>query len=273
MDRLADTGTRRTIDASGIPFSATTWGDPDARPLLLVHGVTASSGIWWRVAPRLAAAGHHVVAVDLPGHGRTGHWTGRHRFRETAEDLAAFVRVAGFQQPDLQVIGHSWGAMVTAALPSAGIRPATLVLLDPPAIPVSVIGQMANDPTWRTYDTLDEATAAIAAANPTWIEGDVAAAAQAMMAVDVDAARAIVLENGDWDAGLASLADPAAADIPVWIVRGEPATGSITMDWAASAYAERYGADHVITIAGAPHSPQRTHLDETVAAFLLALDE
>jgi pimeloyl-ACP methyl ester carboxylesterase len=266
----AHTAVRLTVEAAGIPFSALTWGEPDGPPLLLVHGVTASAAIWWRVGPALAAS-RRVVAVDLPGHGRTGHWTGRHAFRETAGDLAEFVRGAGMDRPDLRVIGHSWGAMVTASLPAVGIRPATIVLLDPPALPVSLIGQMAHDTTWRTYGSLDEAIEVVGAANPTWEAGDVAAAAEAMMEVDVEAARAVVLDNGDWDAGLAALGDPAASGIPVWVVRGEPATGGLTLDGAASAFAARYGADHVITILGAPHSPQRTNLDETVAAFERAL--
>lgn len=272
MTETAETGVRRTVDAAGTPFSWLTWGDDAERPLLLVHGVTASAAIWWRVAPRLAATGRWVVAVDLPGHGRTGHWDGRRRFTETAGKLAAFVRAAGMDRDDLQVVGHSWGAMVSAALPAAGLRPATIVLLDPPALPVSVIGAMANDPTWRTFDTLPEAAAAIAATQPAWVEGDVLAAADARMTLDVVAARSVVLDNGDWDAGLTALADPAADGIPVWVVRGEPAAGGLTLDWAAAAYAERYGEDHVITIPGAPHSPQRTHLDATVAAFVRALD-
>jgi pimeloyl-ACP methyl ester carboxylesterase len=272
MSSAIEPGIRATVEAAGIPFSALSWGDPHARPLLLVHGVTASAAIWWRVAPRLASLGRRVVAIDLPGHGRTGHWSGRHRFAETASSVAAFVGAAGMDLPGFQVIGHSWGAMVSAALPAAGLRPATIVLLDPPAIPVSVIGTMAHDPTWRTYDTLALASDAIAAANPSWSEGDVRASAEAMMEVDVVAARSVVLDNGDWDAGLGALADPAAAGIPVWLVRGEPASGGLTLDWAAEAYAQRYGPDHVITIPGAPHSAQRTHLDEVVVAFERALE-
>lgn len=271
MTTPIDPGDRVTVEAAGIPFSALTWGDPGDRSLLLVHGITASAAIWWRVGPRLAATGRRVIAVDLPGHGFTGHWTGRHRFRESAEDLAAFIRAAGLERPDLEVIGHSWGAMVTAHLPLVGIRPATIVLLDPPALPVSLIGQMAQDPTWKVFDTLSAAVAAVGAANPTWDAGDVAAAAEAMTQVSVDGARAVVLENGDWDAGLAALADPAANGIPVWVVRGEPVTGGLCMDPAAAAFRQRYGTDHVITIRGAPHSPQRTDLDVTVAAFELAL--
>ena len=69
--------------------------------------------------PALAATGRRVVAVDLPGHGRTGHWQGHHRFRDNAADVAAFVRAAGLAREDLQVVGHSWGAVTAAALPAA----------------------------------------------------------------------------------------------------------------------------------------------------------
>lgn len=46
-------------------------GEPDAPPVLCVH-TAGQSGVQWRhVAPALAAAGHHVVVPDLPGHGRS----------------------------------------------------------------------------------------------------------------------------------------------------------------------------------------------------------
>ena len=91
------------------------------------------------------------------------------------------------------------------------------------------------------------------------------------MGLEVAAARSVVVDNGDWDSGLAALADAAAAGIPVWLVRGEPASGGLTMDAAAAEFRRRYGENHVITIPGAPHSPQRTHLEATIAAFERAL--
>ena len=72
------------VDAAGIHWTARSWGAPIDRPLLLIHGVTSSSGVWWRVGPALAATGRWVIAVDLPGHGGTRPWVGHHLFRDNA---------------------------------------------------------------------------------------------------------------------------------------------------------------------------------------------
>ena len=266
-----DAGERTTVQAGGIPWSAIVWGDPAARPLLLIHGVTASAAVWWRVGPALAATGRRVSAVDQAGHGSTGHWQGHHRFRDNAADLAGFVRAAGLDRPELQVIGHSWGAVSAAALPLAGIRPATLLLLDPPVLPLERISQEASDPGQQVFDDLDEAIAAVRRSEPTWSDGDVRAKAEALLTLDEAAARSVLLDNGDWDGGLADLRDPAAGGLDIWVVRGEPATGSYVSDDAARAFAEVVGEDRVLTVDGGPHSPQRTHPEETVAAFLRAL--
>jgi len=267
-----DPGERSVTVAAGIPFSALAWGDPSARPLVLIHGVTASARIWWRIGPALAASGRRVVAPDLPGHGRTGHWTGHHRFRDNAADVAAWIRAIGFDVPEAQVVGHSWGAMTTAALPIAGIRPATIVLLDPPAIPHAVISLMASDPTEVSYPDLETAVREVGRLAPDWSATDVLAEAEALVEVEIEAARAVLLDNGDWDGGLADLTDRAADGIPTWIVRGDPATGGLLSDPAVPPFAARIGADHIVTLAGAPHAPQRTHPAETTAALLRALD-
>jgi pimeloyl-ACP methyl ester carboxylesterase len=266
-----DAGSRITIEAAGIPWSALIWGDPAARPLLLIHGVTSSAAVWWRVGPALAAAGRRVIAVDQAGHGRTGHWRGHHRMRDNAADLAAFVRAAGLDRPDLQVAGHSWGAASAAALPAVGLRPASLVLLDPPVLPLERISLEVSDPAQQPVPSVEVAIEAIRTAQPTWGEGDVRAKAEAVMELDFDAARSVLLENGDWDGGLADLRDPAAAGVDTWLIRGDPATGGYVDDAAAREFASLIGTDHVITIPGAPHSPQRTHPVETVQALLRAI--
>jgi pimeloyl-ACP methyl ester carboxylesterase len=265
-------GQRITIEAAGIPWSALVWGDPAARPLLLIHGVTSSAAVWWRIGPALAATGRRVVAVDQAGHGQTGHWQGHVRFRDNAADIAAFARAARLVTDELQVIGHSWGGVTAAALPAVGLRPRTLVLLDPPVLPLALISREASDPAQRTYDDLDEAMAVVRSSEPRWSDGDVRAKAEALITLDEAAARDVLLENGDWDGGLAELRDRAAAGIDTWVVRGEPATGGYVSEDAAAAFEVVIGAGHVLTIPGGSHSPQRLHPTETLAAFLHALD-
>ena len=267
-----DPGTRATTLAVGIEWSSIVWGDPDHRPLLLVHGVTASARIWWRVGPALAATGRHVTAVDLPGHGLTSAWLGHHRFRDNAVDLAAWIHEAGRASPDLQVVGHSYGALTAAALPRAGVRPATIVLLDPPAVPLAVMARMVADPSEQPLGDMAELIATLTAANPRWSAGDVRAKAEALSQVDAEAARAILLDNGDWDGGLRYLLEPAARGIRTWIVRGDPLAGGLLPDASLPALSAAVGPERVITLAGAPHAPQRTHAEALVAALLRALD-
>lgn len=261
-----------SVDAGGICFAARTWGSPADEPLLLIHGVTASSGIWWRVGPALAAGlRRRVVALDQAGHGRSGEWTGHHRFRDNAADVIAFAEAAGLTLPTLGVVGHSWGAMTAAAFPAAGLRPAVVVLLDPPAIPLAALTSMIDDPIERRYDDVDEAVAAIGRLHLTWPWADVVGKAEALTQFDEEAVRAVLTENGDWDGGLRDIQDPAAAGVPFRLIRGEPALGGLIPDPAAELVAEQIGRDHVITIAGGTHSPMRLRPEATILALLRAL--
>jgi pimeloyl-ACP methyl ester carboxylesterase len=271
VTRQPEPGARIVIEAAGVPFSALAWGEPVARPLVLLHGVTASAAIWWRVGPALAATGRRVLAPDLPGHGRTGHWTGRPGFAEMAVDVAAWVRAAGMARAGLQVVGHSYGAMIAAHLPAAGLAADTIVLLDPPVLPLALMARLVEDPAERTYDDIDEAIDAVSAAEPLWDPGDVRAKAAALTELDEGAARAILLENGDWDGGLAGLGSPAARGIDVWVVKGEQATGSYMPDAAVPAFEARLGADHILTVKRGAHSPQRMMLDDTLGLLRQAL--
>lgn len=266
-----DPGTDRRVDAAGYDWRAVEWGAPGDPPVLLVHGVTSCAETFWRIGPAVAAAGRRVTAVDLPGHGRTGGWRGRHRFVETAEDVAEFIRAAGLDRPALTVLGHSWGGMVVANLPRAGLRPGSLVLLDPPALPLEALEALTRDPLELPYESLDDAIAAVRATDPGWIDDDIDAKALGLIRFDVPAVLAVLLENGDWDGGLGALADPAATGIPAWMIRGEESAGGMIPDAVVPLCEARLGRQRVITIVGAPHSPQRTHPEATVRAILRAL--
>jgi pimeloyl-ACP methyl ester carboxylesterase len=161
--------------------------------------------------------------------------------------------------------------MIAAALPSAGLVPRTIILLDPPAVPVAVLELMTHDPEEQPIDDPAAMLEALARAHPEWHAGDVRAKADGLASFDQEAVRAVLLDNGDWDGGLASLAHPSARDVDVWLIRGEWTAGGLIPDGALPALHDRLGIDHVVTIPGAPHSPQRTHLELTVAAVLRAL--
>ena len=272
--RLADApaGIDGHVQSGGLRWATRSWGSPGDPPLLLVHGVTSDAATFWRLGPALAASGRRVVAVDLPGHGGTASWQGHHRLAETARELAGFVRAAGLAVPELAVLGHSWGGMVVAGLPAAGIRPRTLILLDPPHLTLERLRALTESPSEHLYATPADARAAIRAENPTWSEGDVDAKAIGLTRFTPEGVLAVLLQNGAWDAGLAALADPAAAGVPTWYVRGEWHTGGLIPDHAVRTLAARVGRDHVLTIAGGPHSPQRTHPEATAFAILRALE-
>jgi pimeloyl-ACP methyl ester carboxylesterase len=271
-------------DADGWPTLA--WGRPGDPALVLVHGVTSSAGIWWRVGPALAAAGFHVTAVDMPGHGRaprrsTDVRSWPTRFIDTAHALARFIRASGIagaqgaegaiSAPELKVVGHSWGAMVAAHLPAAGLAPKTLVLLDPPVMTRARMVSITEQPTERPYDSLEEATAVVRSEYPTWSDGDVLAKARALTEFNADLVLAVLRGNGDWDGGMAALRHPNAAASSAWLVRGEWVTGGLIPDFKVPAIEAQLGAERVLTIVGGPHSPQRTHPEATVLAILRAL--
>ena len=102
---------------------------------LLLHGTGASLHSWNGLLP-LLAADHDVVAMDLPGHARTGAAPGVSLSMERmARDVAALLDTLDVA-PAL-VVGHSSGAALAAelalngSLPGArlvGIAPAMLLL-------------------------------------------------------------------------------------------------------------------------------------------------
>ncbi|NCL74341.1 2-succinyl-6-hydroxy-2,4-cyclohexadiene-1-carboxylate synthase [Rhodococcus sp. YH1] len=78
------------------------------RTAVLIHGLGNSSDSWWQVGPVLAEHGYHVLAVDLPGHGRSAPLD-----RYSSAALAAAVVAAVPASPAL-AIGHSLGGLVLA---------------------------------------------------------------------------------------------------------------------------------------------------------------
>lgn len=101
----------------GIELHCLVWGSTGANdrpPFVLVHGLASNARLWDGVARRLAEFGHHVVAVDQRGHGRSSKPDEGFDMATVAHDLELLIQSLGFDRP--VVVGQSWGANVVIEL-------------------------------------------------------------------------------------------------------------------------------------------------------------
>jgi len=90
------------------------WGNPDAPPLLLLHGGRDHARSWDWVARELRSR-YHVIAPDLRGHGDSAWAIGSnyHNY-EFLYDLAQLVDVVAGETGQVTMIGHSFGGAITS---------------------------------------------------------------------------------------------------------------------------------------------------------------
>ena len=109
-----------TISLPPLSLQAQLWGDASLPPLLALHGWLDNAGSFARLAPLLADR-HHVIALELPGHGHSDHLSvgSDYHFLDYVRDVLAVadaLRLARFA-----LLGHSLGAgvasLVAAAMP------------------------------------------------------------------------------------------------------------------------------------------------------------
>jgi 3-oxoadipate enol-lactonase len=107
----------RVIEVGGIRLAYRVWGSPDAKPLVLLHGLGEGAADWDAVAPAFARR-WRVYAPDLRGHGRSD-WPGDYSVELAAADALGFLDALKLDRVDL--IGHSMGGLVAYLL--AGDHP------------------------------------------------------------------------------------------------------------------------------------------------------
>ena len=125
-------------------------------PIVMVHGAFCGGWVFEAFAAPFMAAGHRVIAPDLPGHGaheRAGAAAGL-SMRDYASEVAGLV--ATLEAPPV-LIGHSLGGLV--ALLAAAQTPAAGLILLAPSAPWGVHGA-----------TMEEAVSALSlyAMGPYW---------------------------------------------------------------------------------------------------------
>jgi pimeloyl-ACP methyl ester carboxylesterase len=187
----------------------------------LLHGVTSSSGTWWRLGPALAAAGWEVTAVDLPGHGDGP------RPRDDLAVMSALADGAAGVLPGqlTALVGHSLGAIV--ALEAAARYPKLargLVLEDPPGmadLDTALLAAGVEAEGKAAKDHRDAYWQRVRHDNPDWDDQDVEHHVAAFEAADTPGIAEALRAGLSWD--LPGLI--AALQVPLLVIAA-PVVGS-----------------------------------------------
>ena len=131
---------KEIVEAGGASVALYAEETGEGPPILLLHGLAASTFTWRYLVPEFARK-HRVIALDLKGFGRSDKPEDQ-AYSATAQAalVVAFIRKRGLESVTL--VGHSFGGAVAVRvallLKAEPKRLAKLVLIDTPAIPGSL---------------------------------------------------------------------------------------------------------------------------------------
>lgn len=132
----AEFASRRFPLSAGISLAALEWSRPEAHrtPLLLIHGLASNKRLWDGAARLFASQGHHVVALDLRGHGLSDAPENGYDIARVADDIMEVVDQLAADEPQWSrpvLVGQSWGGnIVVDAAARHGARLAGVVAVD-----------------------------------------------------------------------------------------------------------------------------------------------
>ncbi len=265
-------------------LAAMPWGDADAPPLLALHGWLDNAAGFARLAPWLAQK-RRVIALDLPGHGRSAHLASsarRYHVVDQVDHVLDFADALGLERFDL--LGHSLGAGIASLVAAAVPERVDRLML------VEGLGPLGDDGSntlsrWRKAHAQRKRPSRAARVFPT-VDAAVAARVAAG-GLDADEARPIVERNlREVDGGFAwrsdarlRLATPvriddaqmtrllAGIEAPTLLLLAEPATSCLPETLMAARAASVAGI-RVEHLAG----PHHLHVRQAREVARLLLD-
>lgn len=126
------------FSVNGVDAYAYTGGktfDPALPCLVFVHGALHDHSVWTLLARWFAHHGHGVLALDLPGHGRSAG-PPRASVEDTADWMLAVLDAAGLAKA--AVVGHSLGSLIGLEVAARAPERITRLLMLATAFPMKV---------------------------------------------------------------------------------------------------------------------------------------
>jgi pimeloyl-ACP methyl ester carboxylesterase len=99
----------RWVEARGLQFHVAEAGEGDD-VVLCLHGWPQHWYEWRDLMPRLAAAGHRAIAIDLRGFGWSDAPPGGYEKENLATDILAVLDALDLDQ--VKLVGHDWGGWI-----------------------------------------------------------------------------------------------------------------------------------------------------------------
>lgn len=233
----------------------------DLPPLVLSHGLT-DNGLCWSRTTQALADDFDVIMLDARGHGLSSRVVPG-QSAEPGQDIAATISLLGLKRP--HVMGHSMGALATAACAAAHPDLVSKVILeDPPLVPVpdaaALVARRARlqkQVDWYLSRTEAEIIAVGRKNSPLWHTDEFPAWAQSKRQMDPGAVPDLPAPWQDLIARLSS---------PTLLIHGEQDLGGmVTPDIAAEAIAINPNVS-AVQIRGAGHNVRRENFADYMAA-------
>lgn len=119
----------QAVEIHGLNYVYKLWGDADGLPVIALHGWLDNAASFDLLAPLMK--GCQVVALDMAGHGLSGHRNPQAHYNlwDDLLDILAIADHLGWRQ--FTLLGHSRGALISVLL--AGSMPeriSSLLMLD-----------------------------------------------------------------------------------------------------------------------------------------------
>ena len=252
--------------ADGTRLHFTDWGEPGARPVLLVHGFGSSQTMWNNQVPDLVDAGLRCVTFDRRGHGRSDVPGRGYDLDTLAADIGVVARHLDLR--DAVLAGHSLGgAEAVRYLAAHNDGRMSALVLSAPSAPAlrqgpGNPGGIAPEAFRQARQALrDDAGAAIQASTTEDFLGPghtvsalLDSASRLQMA---DLPLQVLLATFDTNAAVDLRADLAGIDVPALVIQGD-ADKNNPLELTGRRAAALMPQAKLVVLAGAGHGLYRS---------------